>query len=181
MNPILYSFIIALLTFVSVTGHSIRGAHPSSANINLERRLTSLHGTKWTASYYNSTTSLPISPNYPITLLFSSTKLSGGTGCNRYFGGYEELSDNSFSTGRCALTRKYCRQVDEQEKSYIQFLTGRIFFYEINSTDDENEYELTLFDYTVGTDGQPMQTEDVLAKFSTANDFVLNEDVSEDI
>ena len=122
-----------------------------------------------------------ISPNHPITLSFSSTKLSGGTGCNRYFGGYEELSDNSFSTGRCALTRKYCRQVDEQEKSYIKFLTGRIFCYEINSTDDENEYELTLFDYTVGTDGQPMQTEDVLARFSTSNDFVLNKDVSEDI
>jgi len=181
MNPIiLYSYIIALLTFVSVKGHSIRGALPS---VNLGRRLTTLNDTKWTAIEiaYNST-SQPISPNYPITLSFSHSKLSGGTGCNRYFGRYEELSDNSFSTGRCALTRKYCRQVDEQEKSYIQFLTGRIFFYEIDSTDDdENEYELTLFDYTVGTDGQPMQTDDILARFSTSNSFVLDEDVSEDI
>jgi len=62
--------------------------------------------------------------------------MSGSNGCNRYFGGYEQLSENSFSTGSFASTRKYCAAVRLQEMNYMAFIRDRIFFYEVDTVND---------------------------------------------
>ena len=95
--------------------------------------LTSLNNT-WQATelaYTPGTSAQPIDTTYPITLNFNSSRMSGSNGCNRYFGLYEKLSENSFSTGSFASTRKYCATVSLQEMNYMTFLRDRIFFYDV--------------------------------------------------
>ena len=111
-----------------------------------------LNGTSWTALNITFNVNPAAQPLRPITLSFGSEDISGSTGCNRYAGSYDLLSDNSFSTsGGFRLTRKYCAQVMAQEMNYIGFLSNRIFFYEIISTGDSDvEYELVLYNYEAG-------------------------------
>jgi len=129
--------ITILLILISVTDgrSSLRGAHDKPRR-SLET-LTSLNNT-WQATelaYNAGTTAQPIDTTYPITLNFNSSRMSGSNGCNRYFGSYEQLSENSFSTGSFASTRKYCAAVRLQEFNYMTFIRDRIFFYEVDTVD----------------------------------------------
>lgn len=114
---------------------SLRGTNDNSRR-SLET-LTSLNNTIWQATelaYNPGIPAQPIDTTNPITLNFNSSRMSGSNGCNRYFGAYEQLSDNSFSTGSFASTRKYCAAVSLQEMNYMTFLRNRIFFYEVTDT-----------------------------------------------
>ena len=130
--------ITTLLILVTVTAgrSSLRG---TSANDNARRSLvtlTSLNNTIWQATelaYNPGIPAQPIDTTYPITLNFNSSRMSGSNGCNRYFGSYEQLSENSFSTGSFASTRKYCAAVSLQERNYMTFLRDRIFFYGVDT------------------------------------------------
>jgi len=97
--------------------------------------LTSLNNTIWKATdlaYSAGTTAQPIDTTYPITLNFNSSILAGNNGCNNYRGGYEQLTENSFSTSSgFATTRKYCAAVRLQEMNYMTFIRDRIFFYDV--------------------------------------------------
>ena len=126
--------IITILILVSVTDgrSSLRGTDDNSRR-SLET-LTSLNNTIWQATelaYNPGIPAQPIDTTYPITLNFNSSRMSGSNGCNRYFGAYEQLSENSFSTGSFASTRKYCAAVSLQEMNYMTFLRDRIFFYDV--------------------------------------------------
>jgi len=171
--------IIALLS-VSVSGesdeysivHSLGGVQPSLNKIKRATQVQepTLNGTAWTALEiaFNSTTQQlqPIPLNHPITLTFDSTQISGSTGCNRYFGPFDSLSENSFSTSGFGTTRKYCGEVMEQERNYTGFLSGRTFFHEISIAED-NAYELVLFDNVAGPGGELVQAENIVARFRT--------------
>lgn len=128
--------ITTLLILVSVTAgrSSLRGADDKPRRSLVT--LTYLNNTIWQATelaYNAGTTAQPIDRTYPITLNFNSSRMSGSNGCNRYFGSYEQLSENSFSTGSFASTRKYCAAVSLQERNYMTFLRDRIFFYEVDT------------------------------------------------
>ena len=130
--------ITTILILVSVTDgrSSLRGAHDNS--IRSLETLTSLNNT-WQATelaYTPGTPAQPIDTTYPITLNFNSSRMSGSNGCNRYFGAYEQLSENSFSTGSFASTRKYCAAVSLQEMNYMTFIRDRIFFYMVDTMND---------------------------------------------
>eukprot|EP01083_Nonionella_stella_P069319 184732_1 len=144
MNTILCAFALLAAT---VSGHGIRGTYTSTTPTQ------QLNGTQWTAveiSFDEDTSSdLQLIPTeYPITLSFDSGRIYGSTGCNRYFGKYGQPSDDSFSTGRFGLTKKLCRPVMEQERSYMKFFSKKTFFFEINNSTGQNEDELVLFDNT---------------------------------
>ena len=132
-----------------------------------------LIGTSWTALEiaFNEENTTQISPNHNITLSFDSDRTHGSTGCNRYFGEYQQLSESSFSTSIFGLTRMYCQDTMVQEMNYMRFLRSRIFFYKIICT-GESEDELILFDAIPGPEGELVQGEEVLARFR-----ILNEDV----
>ena len=128
--------ITTLLILVSVTAgrSSLRGADDKPRRSLVT--LTYLNNTIWQATelaYTAGTTAQPIDRTYPITLNFNSSRMSGSNGCNRYFGSYEQLSENSFSTGSFASTRKYCAAVSLQERNYMTFLRDWIFFYEVDT------------------------------------------------
>jgi len=140
-----------------------------------------LIGTRWTALEISfnlttldaeSTTRQldPIMPNHPITLLLSSDRIDGSTGCNNYFGSLQDLSEESFSTSNFGLTRMYCRDVMEQERNYMRFLRNRTFFY--NITTSEMNDELILSDAIPGPGGEMMRGEEILARFRASSDIV---------
>lgn len=103
----------------------------------------------------------------PITLSFDSGRINGSTGCNRYFGAFEQLSQNSFSTGSSfALTRKYCRDTMDQERSYMRFLTDKTFYFKIlNAGENRDGDELVLLDNAAKPGQELALGEDVLARF----------------
>ncbi len=57
----------------------------------------------------------------PFILLDADGRLSGGTGCNRFAGGY--VADGDYLTiGEVATTRMYCASVWEQERAILEAL-----------------------------------------------------------
>mmetsp|Transcript_10585 Transcript_10585/g.19123 ORF Transcript_10585/g.19123 Transcript_10585/m.19123 type:complete len:206 (+) Transcript_10585:118-735(+) len=108
---------------------------------------STLIGTRWTAVEINS---LLLNED-SITLSFDSRNtMSGNSGCNRYRGNFEVLSDNSFrSADEFATTKMYCNAPGamEQEGSYLMFMKSKVFFYEVVSG------ELVLYDDTTGEGG----------------------------
>lgn len=174
MSPIQY--LITLLTCAAVSGNSIRGiqarrtlrgddarAFGSSMSYGYEDPAEGddqelpLIGTSWTA--------LKIGPTEefiePITLSFHSGRITGSTGCNRYRGEFELLSNedgalsikDNFST-----TRMFCNGKMEQERNFITFLENGTVFYEIISN------ELIFYDYVPGIAGGSSRGE-ILARF----------------
>jgi heat shock protein HslJ len=57
----------------------------------------------------------------PFILLDANGQISGGTGCNRFAGGY--VADGDYLTiGQVATTRMYCAAVWEQERAILDAL-----------------------------------------------------------
>jgi heat shock protein HslJ len=141
--------------------------------------ISSLHGTKWQATdifvvYKSTNTSLLQPPliNNPITLEFGTNKITGSTGCNRYFGPYTIESEHSFNTSAFATTRKLCpiEGVMEQEHSYTSLLSNKHFLVEVVNATDSNSgvEELVLWDYIVANDVSPSHERirgELLARF----------------
>ena len=123
--------------------------------------IASLNGTKWQAtdiliadkSTNTSQLQPPININNPITLEFGTNKITGSTGCNRYFGRYTIASDHSFNTSAFATPRKLCpvEGLMKQEQSYTSLLSYKYFLVEVVNATDSNSgvAELVLWDYTV--------------------------------
>jgi len=122
--------------------------------------ISSLNGTKWQATDVlvlgKSTNTSQLQPpliNNPITLEFDTNKITGSTGCNRYFGPYTITSEHSFNTSSFATTRKLCplEGVMEQEQSYTSLMSNKHFLVEVVNATDSNSgvEELVLWDYIV--------------------------------
>merc|ERR1719379_798162 len=127
-----------------------------------------LIGTSWTAVEIalNEEPSAQQLLDRPITLSFESGRIHGSTGCNRYFGAFQQLSQNSFSTSnQFGLTRRYCGDAMEQERSYIRFVTDKTFYFQIVSAGENGDGdELVLLD-NVNEPGQELALgEEVLAR-----------------
>ena len=132
-----------------------------------------LAGTSWTAveiAFHEDPTAQQldsVSLDHPITLSFESERARGSTGCNRYFGGFRQLSPNSFSTsGHFGMTRKYCRAVDEQERNYMRFLRNKMFYYKMIGD------ELILMENEPGPEEELVEEDNISARFRA-----LDEDV----
>jgi len=129
------------------------------SNIPIEQ--SPLIGTSWTAVEiaFNDETNTTVSLSHPITLSFNSDSTYGSTGCNRYFGTPQQLSQHSFSTSNFRLTRMYCRDVMDQERSYMRFFRNRKFYFNIVSSENDED-ELILLD-----DIPDAGEENILARF----------------
>ena len=80
----------------------------------------SLAGTHWRLVSIGGTAA-DLSRREPFILLDAAGRLSGGTGCNRFAGGY--VVDGAFLTvGQVATTRMYCATVWEQERAILDVL-----------------------------------------------------------
>ena len=92
--------------------------------------------------------------DHHISLSFDSRNtMYGHSGCNRYRGNFEIVSDNSFrSADDFAITKMYCGGLMELEGNYLMFLKSKVFSYEVVSTreSDSGKVELVLFDDTTG-------------------------------
>ena len=64
------------------------------------------------------------SPDITVDIEFSEGKLSGGAGCNRYFGGYELADDDQIRfTSQMGSTQMACApQINRQEQLYLALL-----------------------------------------------------------
>lgn len=128
---------------------------------------TSLNGTKWTAL------ELPLNeePTRDITLMLDSDSgfISGRSGCNKYIGRFEMLTDNSFRIiGTVfAKSKMFCEGLMEQERDYLNFMKSRTFFYEVT---DSNE--LVLFDSVASSTSaaEELTQGDVLARYAKEAD-----------
>eukprot|EP00986_Skeletonema_menzelii_P007799 scaffold3105_cov213-Skeletonema_menzelii.AAC.1 len=141
--------------------------------------VSSLNGTKWQATgtlvVDKSTNTSQLQPplvNNPITLEFGTNKITGSTGCNRYFGPYTIESDHSFSTSAFATTRKLCpvEGVMEQEQSYTSLFGNKHFLVEVLNVTDGNSglEELLLWEYVVANNVPPSHERirgELLARF----------------
>lgn len=145
----------------------------ASAAVLHANPVSSLNGTKWQATETlvvdKSTNSSQLKPplvNNPITLEFDTDKITGSTGCNRYFGSYKIESDHSFSTRNTATTRKVCpiEGVMEQEQSYTSLFSNKHFLVEILNATDGNGEELLLWDYVPSSSHERIRGE-LLARF----------------
>lgn len=144
--------------------------------------VSSLNGTKWQVSefvaldkYTNTSQLQPPLINNPITLEFDNNKITGSTGCNRYFGPYTIESDHSFSTSVFATTRRLCplEGVMEQEQSYTSLFSNKHFLVEfLNATDSNSGVEeLVLRDYIEQSSHEPIRGE-ILARFTPLSDSI---------
>ncbi len=138
------------------------GTNISASTTISSSSVSSLNGTKWQASEVlaldkstNTSRLYPPLINNPITLEFDDNKITGSTGCNRYFGPYTIESDHSFSTIAFATTRRLCplEGVMEQEQSYISLFSNKHFLVEVLNATDSNRGvdELVLWDYIVAS------------------------------
>lgn len=86
----------------------------------------------WRLSRYRDASGkmLPVIPDTKVTAQFMDGKLSGGAGCNRYFGSYTTGTDDqlSFST-RIGATLMVCAPpVSGQERQYLNRLSAVVTF-----------------------------------------------------
>lgn len=59
----------------------------------------------------------------PLTISFDDTRMSGYSGCNRYFGNYTSSNDGVFSTGPIGATKMACiGEQGQQEQHYLELL-----------------------------------------------------------
>lgn len=138
-----------------------------------------LIGNKWKAIEFalNDDPSLlmPILSDNHITLSFiDSGRIAGSSGCNRYHGSIQlSTVENSFNTSFVGGTRMACpgaEGVMEQEKSFLEFMTGRTFYYEL---DEDDSGELVLLDATVRSKGHVVPGE-IVARFIPVSESVEN-------
>jgi heat shock protein HslJ len=80
----------------------------------------SLAGTHWRLVSVGSVAA-DLSRREPFILLDADGRLSGGTGCNRFAGGYV-VDGGYLSFGQVATTRMYCAGVWEQERAILAAL-----------------------------------------------------------
>eukprot|EP00984_Skeletonema_dohrnii_P035479 scaffold35284_cov167-Skeletonema_dohrnii-CCMP3373.AAC.1 len=158
----------------------------ASTTISHPNSISSLNGTKWQATEVlvvdKSTNTSQLQPpltNNPITLEFGTNKLTGSTGCNRYFGPYTIASEHSFNTSGFATTRKLCTSegVMEQEQSFMSLFSNKHFLAEVLNATDSNSgvEELVLWDYIVAhnvTSSQERIRGHLLARFTPLSNSI---------
>jgi len=158
----------------------------ASTTISHPNSISSLNGTKWQATEVlvvdKSTNTSQLQPpltNNPITLEFDTNKITGSTGCNRYFGPYTIASEHSFNTSGFATTRKLCPSegVMEQEQSFTSLFSNKHFLAEVLNATDSNSgvEELVLWDYIVAynvTSSQERIRGQLLARFTPLSNSI---------
>ena len=84
-----------------------------------------LQGIEWVLKMIDSDD--VISGDTPVTLLLSDGRISGVSGCNRYFADIEESSPGEIRIGMAGSTRMACpEEVMDVEKRYLDALQGRV-------------------------------------------------------
>lgn len=81
---------------------------------------TTLAGTVWNLKTIGNQ---PAPTEQPLTLNFEDTRMSGYSGCNRYFGNYTGSNDGVFSVGPIGATKMACiGERSQQEQHYLELL-----------------------------------------------------------
>lgn len=110
-NPFLKSlFRLATLAVVAAAFGPVSARAVDAALAGTHWRLVSVGGV-----------AADVSRREPFIMLDPNGRLSGGTGCNRFAGGYV-VDGGYLSFGEVATTRMYCAAVWEQERAILDAL-----------------------------------------------------------
>ena len=105
---------------VVLIGLAIISACTVDSNDTKSEPTLSLTGTHWELQKIGKEA---ITSERPLTLNFDDSRLTGYSGCNRYFGSYTGSPDGVFSTGPLGATKMACQgERDQLEQRYFEQL-----------------------------------------------------------
>lgn len=81
----------------------------------------SLFDTEWKLKTINGKDYSSFNPPATLTFTQKESRLSGYTGCNRFFGGFE-LADDNLNVGQLGATKMFCENNMDLESNYLKAL-----------------------------------------------------------
>ncbi|HRJ29182.1 MAG TPA: META domain-containing protein [Cyclobacteriaceae bacterium] len=81
----------------------------------------SLFDTEWKLKTINGKDYATVNPPATLTFTQKESRLSGYTGCNRFFGGFE-LADDNLNVGQLGATKMFCENNMDLESNYLKAL-----------------------------------------------------------